>query len=522
MADIDSIISGAGGNTRADFANFDPVKAFFDASKQRADFDTRRAFKDGVPTDANGQPDFGAMAKTLFQKGDLNSGLAATKLGLEQQKLKYGLDAGQTDFPSAGGQPQGAPQSAPQSVVIPPSVNRGASKPVAAPLSQGGSQPAVAPVAAIRPGTSPQGDQPGSIVSMVSAAGVPDELAGPIINQISAATRTDPNATVNPQLAPRVQQIVAEVVKRNAAPTPAPQPVVQAPPQPTPQPAASPDPTLGGLVPVGRTPQQQIDLLSRRVASGLLTPEQARVYETRIKAIQDAVQPTQDMKNAAASGMSLTDYQNRSDENTAQRDIMTKSLLPRVDASQERANAARDDINSIHSAREQLDAAGGVFSGSLADKKLALGKIYAMLGGDNSKVTNTESYGAAIGQRVASMVKAFGSGTAISDSDRKFASAMAGGNITLDEASMRRILDIGEKAARAKIGQHNEFVDKVVGANEALKPARDSYIVRAPGEYQKAAAPDAYAKARAAIAAGAPRDAVMQRLQKAGFDPGKL
>ncbi|MBR0868933.1 hypothetical protein JQ633_01075 [Bradyrhizobium tropiciagri] len=487
MADIDSIISGAGGSTRADFSNFDPVKAFFDASKQRADFDTRRAFRDGVPTDASGQPDFGAIAGTFFKKGAINEGLAATKMGLEQQRLKYGADMAQSDFPSAG-----SPQPAP----LPPSANRAASVPVAPSISGGaaaGGRPAVANPAP----TAPRGDQPGSIVGLVSGAGVPDELAGPIIAQVSAATRLDPNATVRPDMTPRVQQIVAEAVRRSAADN-QPRPVPQPPAAPAaPAQAAPTDPTLGGLVPAGRTPQQQLDLLSRRVASGLLAPEVAKSYETRIKAIQDALQPTQDMKNAAASGLSLQDYQNRSDENTAQRDIMTKSLLPRVDQSQEKASAARDDINSIHAAREQLDAQGGVFSGTLADKKLALGKIYAMLGGDNSKVANTESYGAAIGQRVASMVKAFGSGTAISDSDRKFASAMAGGNITLDESSMRRILDIGEKAARAKIVQHNQFVDKIVGANEALKPARDSFLVTAPGDYKKPSGSTAAISSRA-------------------------
>lgn len=475
MGDLASLIAGSA-QTNADFDLGKINKSYWEGKDQAAKNDLRDAFKGGVPLTPDGQPDVQAMARTFFQKGGVDQGFAATKLGLEQQKLKYGLDAGANDFPN-GAAPQ--PQ---QPIVSPPSANRSASTQVAPALAKGGAAPQ-----GQGPQGAPQGDQPNSIVSFVSAAGVPDELAGPIIAQVSAATRSDPNAAVNPQIAPRVQQIVAEAVKRAAAANqPQPQAAPQQPPQAQPQkPAAPSDPTLGGLVPVGRTPQQQIQLLSRRVASGLLAPEVAKVYETNIKAIQDALQPTPDMKNAAASGKSLEDYQNRGDEQTAQRDIMTKSLLPRVDASQEKANAARDDINSIHMSREQLDANKGVFSGTLADKKLVLGKVYAMLGGDNSKVANTESYGAAIGQRVASMVKAFGSGTAISDGDRRFAEKMAGGNITLDESSMRRILDIGERAARGKIDLHNKFVDSVVGANEALKPARESFLVNAPGQYQK-------------------------------------
>jgi hypothetical protein len=133
-----------------------------------------------------------------------------------------------------------------------------------------------------------------------------------------------------------------------------------------------------------------------------------------------------------------------------------------------------------------LDKPGGVINGAFADKRLYLAKAANLLGVPNAeKINNTEAYGAAIGQRVASMVKAFGSGTAISDGDRRFAAAMAGGNIELDEKSMRRILDIGEKAARGKIDYHNTFVEKVVNANDGLKAARDTFIVKTPDAYVK-------------------------------------
>jgi hypothetical protein len=91
MADIDEIISGARGNTRYDFAAIgDPVKSFRDAQKQADETNLRRAFKDGVPTDENGQPDFAAMSKTLFQKGGLDQGVAAANLDVSRQQLKNG------------------------------------------------------------------------------------------------------------------------------------------------------------------------------------------------------------------------------------------------------------------------------------------------------------------------------------------------------------------------------------------------------------------------------------------------
>jgi hypothetical protein len=127
-----------------------------------------------------------------------------------------------------------------------------------------------------------------------------------------------------------------------------------------------------------------------------------------------------------------------------------------------------------------------VITGIWANDRLKLAKVGNYLGVPNSdQITNTEAFSAAVGKRVAAMVKAFGSGTAISDGDRRFAEKMAGGGIELNETSMRRILDIGEQADRAIIDRHNGFADKVVKSNEGLKSARDTFIVPQPEQYKK-------------------------------------
>lgn len=488
MADLSSLLANAG-QTNADFDLGKLNKSYWEGRDQFAKNDLRDAFKGGVPVDANGQPDFAAMAKVFFEKGDPGTGLATTKTDLERQKLKAGLEMAARDFPSGAASP--APTAPP--IVGPPSTSRTVPVSAAPPLTKG---------AAVASPGGPQGDQPGSIVGIVSGLGIPDELAGPIIAQVSAATRMDPNAAVPPQHSARVAQIAQEAVKRSGG-----QPAAAAPaPAPAPAPASTfkDDPTLGGLVPAGRTPAQQIQLLSRSVASGLLAPEVAKVYETNIKAIQDAIQPTPEMKNARATGKTLEEYQARTDEETTRREVLTKSLIPKLEKSQESASAARDDIDSIHRAREELDKDKGIFAGSFADKKLQFTKIASMLGITNSdKIANTEAYQAAVGQRVAAMVKAFGSGTAISDGDRRFAQEMAGGRITLDEKSMRRILDIGERAARGKITNHNVLVDNTIAANEGLKPAKDAYVINAPGAYK---APEVAAGGNASVASRADYD----------------
>jgi hypothetical protein len=508
MADIDQIIAGgAGASSRADFSGlskiFDP---YYKGRDEFAKNDLRDTFKEGLPMKGD-QPDWGAISKTFFQKGAIEQGMAAANQGLAQQKQEYGQKMGESAFPSAAAQP---------TIVSPPSANRSASTVVAPPLNKGGLAPQEEQAAPGPRGSS--GQPPATVMGIVAAQGFPNTEIQKISESIARQLGVDPTAPLNkddPQvrnvLVPAIQQFkrmnLGQVQPQPGQPQGAPQAPPQAPPvmAQAPQAAApdfnarfnaarpgqSSDPTLGGLVPAGRSASQQIDGLSRAIASGMLTPEQAKAYQSRIEAITKAIEPTGPMKEydkAVQQGFkgTLEDWQNRADDNTTERDILTKSLLPKIDKSQETAVAARDDISAIHRSREELDQNGGVFSGAFADKKLYLAKVAEALGiPDAGAIKNTEAYGAAIGSRVASMVKAFGSGTAISDGDRRFAAAMAGGQVTLDEKSMRRILDIGEQAARGKIEQHNTLADKIVGANKALKDAKDTYIVQPPAAYKR-------------------------------------
>jgi len=295
---------------------------------------------------------------------------------------------------------------------------------------------------------------------------------------------------------------LGQVVQNGGMQPQPPQTAQAAPPQPPQQAQAVPQqpqaPAMAQAAPdfnsrfgAARPGQADAELTRLRYLAGSTDKGTAEAARAELKIRLEGQQPTNTVKEynqAVSQGFKGTfeDWQNRTDDNTTQRDILTKSIIPRIDASQATATAARDDIDSIHRARAELDKPGGIINGAFADKRLYLAKAANLLGVPNAdKINNTEAYGAAIGQRVASMVKAFGSGTAISDGDRRFAAAMAGGNIELDEKSMRRILDIGEKAARGKIDYHNTFVDKVVNSNEGLKSARDTFVVKAPGQYEK-------------------------------------
>lgn len=478
MADIDQIIAGgAGASSRADFSGIAKIPEFYWKGRdEAAKNDLRDAFSNGVPTLPDGSIDYATMQRTLYQKGALDQGNALSGISARAGELAA--------LNGADGQPQAAPTVGPStsrnSVTIDPSKRADAST----------TQPQAAP----RP-QAPQGQpaQQPTIMTVLAAQGIPNSELGKASESIARQLGIDPTAPLDlndPQvrnvLAPAVAQIkrmgLGQVQPQaapqvaQAAPAPQPQAAPAAPLQASPiQVAAQNDPVLKRLTLLAASQDKQIAAAAKvRLESYLKDRE--------------ATPPIKEYNKAVSQGFKGTfeDWQNRADENTTERDILTKSLLPKVDKSQEAATAAKEDITAIHRAREQLDQKSGVFNGAFADKMKAVAKIGVFFGiPDDGKITNTEAYGAAIGSRVASMVKAFGSGTAISDGDRRFAADMAGGNITLDEKSMRRILDIGEKAARGKIDQHNVLADKIVGANKGLKDARDTYIVEAPGEYKK-------------------------------------
>lgn len=476
MAGIDDIIAGVGGGTRYDFSTFgDPVKAYFEGSKQRAEKDLRESFKGGVPTLPDGSIDYGSMQRTLYQKGAIDQGNALSGISARAGELDALRGA---DGPSqAQAQPTVGPSTSRNTVAADPTKRMDAST----------TAPSAAP--------SPQ--QP-TVMTVMAAQGFPNTELQKISESVARQLGVDPTAPINLQ-DPQVRNVIAPAIAQfkrmnlgqvQGQPQSAPQqPPVMAQEQAPAQPQAAPQ----GFQPPPNVVAAQNDPVLKRLT--LLAASQdkqiAAAAKVRLESYLKNQEPTGTMKEyqqAVSQGFkgTLEDWQNRADENTTERDILTKSLLPKIDKSQEAATAARDDISAIHRSREELDQNGGVFSGAFADKKLYLAKVAESLGvPDAGAIKNTEAYGAAIGSRVASMVKAFGSGTAISDGDRRFAAAMAGGQVTLDEKSMRRILDIGEAAARGKIDQHNALADKIVGANDALKKARDTYIVQAPGAYKK-------------------------------------
>lgn len=303
MADIDQIIAGgAGASSRADFSKLGTLfDSYYKGRDEFAKNDLRDAFREGVPLGPDGQPDFAAMAKTLFQKGGLEQGVAASNLDIQRQQLKNGQDvAAKMGQMESGAQP---------TIVSPPSPNRSASTPVAPPLNRGGVQ------------SSGQGGQGGSATlgQILTAQGIPNDQLGPASASIARQLgMDDPNAPINTQdpqvrnvLVPAIQQLkragIGQVVPQQPQ-------TAQAIPQQQQSPATAqvaPNPqqnqgtfgapsavTTRGAVPTGNDPeiQKQIAMYTSIASRPDLPKSVQEAALTRLKALQEQGQPTGPIK----------------------------------------------------------------------------------------------------------------------------------------------------------------------------------------------------------------------------------
>lgn len=176
------------------------------------------------------------------------------------------------------------------------------------------------------------------------------------------------------------------------------------------------------------------------------------------------------------------------------------------------ARASADTVRSIQNARSQLDAPGGIFSGQWANQQLALQKVGAVFGAANpDAITNTETFRTQIKPIVLETVKGLGAGSGISNADRDFAQQAVGGDITLNESTIRRVLDITERAARAKVTRHNSMADQMLATQPDLKQLAPMLRVAEP---EATAVP---AQATPANRAPYDRSALEQEMRRRGM-----
>lgn len=131
----------------------------------------------------------------------------------------------------------------------------------------------------------------------------------------------------------------------------------------------------------------------------------------------------------------------------------------RWDADYGEAVESLSTADQIKTAQEQLKK--GIIGGSaLSPLELSGRKIWAdTFGLPDEATTNTEVFQTALKEVVLKKIKALGSGSGISNSDREYVNAAVGGDITMNSESMRKILRIQEKIQINKIKKYNKSVD---------------------------------------------------------------
>jgi hypothetical protein len=294
MADIDQILAGgAGASSRATIPDFSSIlDSFYKGRDQAYQQQGRNMFQGGVPTGADGQPDFAAMGKALFQHGDVGQGVALSNLDIQRQQLKMGQQASAALGNLEGGaqsppQPIVGPSTSRNSVTIDPTKRAGATTPQ--PQSQAAPQ------------------QRPTVMTVLAAQGIPNDQLQAAAGSVSRQLGVDPTAPIDlqdPQVRNVIGPAVAQLKRMGIG-----QVVPQGQPSPAPQevpPVNQNQGTFGapsavatrGAIPTGTDPeiQKQIAVYTS-IASNPVYPKSVQEAAlSRLKALQEQGQPTGAMK----------------------------------------------------------------------------------------------------------------------------------------------------------------------------------------------------------------------------------
>jgi hypothetical protein len=142
-----------------------------------------------------------------------------------------------------------------------------------------------------------------------------------------------------------------------------------------------------------------------------------------------------------------------------------KGIGDRFNAAQDAADSAQTQVKSIHEARRALD--GGAFTGIAGDASLFGAKVGSLFGIPSDKAANTETLRASLGTSVLEKAKTLGANP--SNADRDYIEKVVGGQIKLEEASIRRLLDMQERWAREAVGRANRMGERMLKAQPELK-----------------------------------------------------
>jgi hypothetical protein len=132
----------------------------------------------------------------------------------------------------------------------------------------------------------------------------------------------------------------------------------------------------------------------------------------------------------------------------------------------EARTAAADAQLSLAASEEALKLLDeGMITGFGADFRLGMGKALQQVGINlaEDEIANTEAFVATRALEVGRLIELFGAGTGLSDADREYATKAAAGSIEMNEESIRRIIDINNRAAQNVINRYNTLAAPLAG-----------------------------------------------------------
>lgn len=149
-------------------------------------------------------------------------------------------------------------------------------------------------------------------------------------------------------------------------------------------------------------------------------------------------------------------------------DVLAKSY--------DNAVAAGKAYDAVTEAKKDLDA--GMMSGSTANFALGVTKFAKALGlPADPAIVNTEAFRSNMARETLNLVKNLGAGTGISNADRDFAEKAAGGDITLDNGSIYRLMSIAAAASGNVLVQHDRLLQSNQGATGSIPADLETFKV---------------------------------------------
>jgi hypothetical protein len=386
-----------------DFSKINPVDDYFKGRQEVREDQKATAFRNGIPRDSNGDPDFNKITDTAARTGGIDYALPLLKLQADRQIGQQASAAINGSAPPQGAQP---------------SMSR--------PSGSGPVQPPAAPAAAAQP----------TVMTILSAQGIPndqlDAAAASVSRQLGVGP-TDPIDTQDPQvrnvLGPAIQRIkgVGQVVAQNGPQPPAAPAATQSAASPTPLAApagASPE----GDSPAGWTKADADSasakadrLFAYSAAVAGVNPKvadaakaAAEANEARAKQIRDYISgedtSTPDQKNYQSDklpGESMADYQARAAGGVELAKADSTAYSKKYEGIQKAAQEASIEQPKIQ-LMKTFSNDPNFYSGPLEPTNRGFKQFAATIGADPNKALPQEGFNKVASDMLTSQIRALG------------------------------------------------------------------------------------------------------------------